>query len=109
MTHRPPEPLLSARLVDDPFSCVVALTGELDLSTRDELALVGDAVPACCRRLVLELSGLTFLDIAGARAFINLAERMDVVSLTGAPPWIARVLTLLDMEQRLTLPMSSAS
>jgi anti-anti-sigma factor len=55
---------------------VFVLLGELDLATRDllhdALSEIGEEAP---RRLVLDLSGLTFIDASGLHLLLSLAQR----------------------------------
>jgi anti-anti-sigma factor len=78
---------------------VVRLRGEIDLSNADALAEVAEgAVPNSAKGLVLDLSGVTYLDSTGLRLIFRLARRLGdrqqalrLVVPEGAR--IARVLT----------------
>jgi anti-anti-sigma factor len=53
------------------------LTGEIDQSDAAELeGLITDAVPNSVRGLVLDLSGVTYIDSAGVRLLLSLAGRL---------------------------------
>ena len=63
--------------------CVVALQGEIDLATAGGIVDVVRAVLAKsgCRRIRVDLAGVSFLDCAGVRALLdahNEAERRGV-------------------------------
>jgi anti-anti-sigma factor len=78
---------------------VVTLFGELDVVTREQFATAchtcsGDDV-------VVDLSGVTFLDSSGYRAFVEARERMSwggrTLSLRHAVGEPARLLGFLDL------------
>ena len=60
---------------------VVSLAGELDLYNAHE---VRDALLQCCaespERLVVDLSGVTFLDSSGLRALLSARKRLETAS-----------------------------
>jgi anti-anti-sigma factor len=70
-------PFLRVRVERDVGVCVLAVSGELDIATTPELvqqaAAVLDTPPV---RLVLDLSGLEFIDCAGARALAEVVDAM---------------------------------
>jgi anti-sigma B factor antagonist len=56
---------------------VGVLSGEIDQSNAMELeSLISDAVPNTVRGLVLDPSGITYIDSAGVRSLISLAGRL---------------------------------
>lgn len=58
-----------------PYAAVVALTGELDADTASHSrSLVGEHLLAGPGNLVLDLSGLTFIDSAGLAAIVATDE-----------------------------------
>ena len=57
--------------------CVVWLSGELDLAVAAEFASVATSAMDGQRELVLDLSGLEFLDSAGIRAILETASSTD--------------------------------
>ena len=72
---------------------VIAISGELDLSNvnivRRELDL---AVGESSRPLVFELSHLGFIDSSGIALLVQVATRVEHVSIRNASPLIRRVL-----------------
>jgi anti-anti-sigma factor len=69
-----------ASIVIDRYDDIVvgAVSGEIDLSNSMELeGVISDAVPNTVRGLVLDLSGLTYIDSAGVRSLISLAGRLQ--------------------------------
>jgi len=103
----------------------VALRGELDLASvplvRELMrSLVADQRRPPLRELVVDLHGLRFMDMAGLGAVLEarhaLLARSGVVWLSGASPFIRRVLTLAGLDEMINddprlsvLPSSPAS
>jgi anti-anti-sigma factor len=57
--------------------CLVRVHGEIDLSNAHEVsAEIGVAMGQDARRLVVDLSDLTYLDSAGVALLLRLAERL---------------------------------
>jgi len=89
--------------IEDRDGVVVArVTGELDLAgaprTGDEIA---DAVPTTARGLVIDFSGLAFIDSSGIAMLFAIARRLSgrrqqlrVVAPEGGP--VTRVLDIVD-------------
>jgi anti-anti-sigma regulatory factor len=89
------KPLLDLRrLADRPG---LSATGEVCLSTRSawQSALEELLVPGC--DVYLDLSGLSFIDVAGASAVARVAESLPAprrIVLSGPPPSLRRTLDL---------------
>ena len=89
--------------IDDGGDVVIAsVSGELDLagapSTGDA---IGAAVPTSARALVVDFTGLEFIDSSGIAMLFNLARRLGsrrqelhVVAVGGTP--VARVLEIVE-------------
>lgn len=98
-TIQPPQFLCDLAERDDGFG--LKLVGELDLSTVDVLRrgiedlFVSDAT---MRRLVIDLSPLTFVDSSGLACLLKVAERARregvELELTPGPPSVMRVFEL---------------
>lgn len=78
---------------------VVAVTGDLDMSTAPQLYDAGVAALEAGRiHLVLDLAGVAFCDSSGLGVFVRLKKRVDEVAgrfaLAGANP---NVQTILDI------------
>jgi anti-anti-sigma factor len=80
--------------------------GELDLTSAPELsAQLGEVAAQDPRRLVLELSGLTFIDVSGARVFKAMAEAFqnmpaECVIIARSPrPSVRKLLQMSGLEQ----------
>ena len=56
---------------------VLALAGEIDLATADELRTVLDRTFADDPDVVVDLGGVTFIDAAGIRAFLGAAAVLN--------------------------------
>lgn len=82
--------------------CVLRWSGELDISTADDLldeglaALAGDAAD-----LVIDLSEVTFLDSTTLGVLVRLrknATKADkTLTLTGVPPRVRQIMRLTDL------------
>jgi anti-sigma B factor antagonist len=66
---------LLIRLEEETDTQVVALYGELDLSTVEVLASTLRSVEATASEIVIDLSGLEFIDAAGLAELIGVTER----------------------------------
>lgn len=82
--------------------CVLAVSGELDLIAAAGFAeRAARAVDDTARRLVLDLSGLRFIDCCGARALAAVTRAVPddcSVMVHSARPIVRRVLGLLDLD-----------
>jgi anti-sigma B factor antagonist len=83
---------------------VVAVAGDLDAVTvqqfRDELMR---QVPAAGRRMVVDLSGLQFMDTSAIHVLVSVNNRVmaggGLLVLAGAQPVVARVLALAGADE----------
>jgi anti-anti-sigma factor len=74
---------------------LVCPIGELDLASAPELERVLDAVIGGSSVVIVELSGLTFVDCAGLRPLrraLREGGSLAQVRLSGARPFVQRVL-----------------
>ncbi len=86
----------------------VSLRGELDLSTadkvEDELRRVEEATDSL---LVLDLSGLTFLDSTGLRVMVTADQRARKagrgLAIVKGPETVHRVFTIRKLDERLRM------
>jgi anti-anti-sigma factor len=84
---------------------VATVTGELDLAGAPSTGeAIGAAVPTSARALVVDCSGLEFIDSSGIAMLFNLARRLGsrrqelrVVAPNGEP--VARVLEIVEFER----------
>jgi anti-anti-sigma factor len=71
---------------------LVTMSGELDIQSAPALAAVyADVITDACRRVVIDASGLTFLDGAGVRA------------IHGGPPGVEIIVRAPSPQARLVL------
>ena len=108
----PPTPhdLLAVEVVQQGRTALVALHGELDLVTISKVAeTVEDLDPGAAgvRHMVLDLRGLTFIDVVGLRELITQNEfardnHHNLAIVRGSAP-IERLLTLTGVGQQLVL------
>jgi anti-anti-sigma regulatory factor len=103
---------------------VVTLPGELDVTNdgqvQDTLVLSGDIdeetypalvealsrIPRDDAGLHVDLSEVTFCDVAGLRAIVGLAERTRPVTLRGASGTLLTVMKILGWDQQPGLVVS---
>ena len=91
---------LASLVVDQHDDIVIGvLSGEIDQSNAMELEAAADAVPNTVRGLVLDLSGLTYIDSAGVRLLLSLAGRLRCrgQNLALAAPLDSRCRRVLSM------------
>ena len=90
---------------------VVAPRGELDIATVTRVSDEIDALVAVgFGDLVLDLRGVSFMDVAGLRLAITQARRPDAtVPLIDGPPAVARIFDLAGVRQELPFLYLSTS
>lgn len=84
---------------------VARLTGELDISVAASTGQkIADAVPSSARGVVVDMSGLEFMDSSGVSMLFSLArqvgshrQQMVVVAPTGRP--VSRVLQIVEFDR----------
>ena len=82
-------------------SVTVAVIGELDIATVPRFsARMGElARRGHLREVVMDLSGLTFVDASGLRALVELRSRLEQqhagLVLDGVPPQMGRLLRII--------------
>jgi len=84
---------------------VARVTGELDLAGAPSTGeAIAEAVPTSARGLVVDFSGLEFIDSSGIAMLFNLARRLSgrrqelrVVAVDGKP--VARVLEIVEFDR----------
>jgi anti-anti-sigma factor len=84
---------------------VLALAGELDLATIDDVRARLDALQAERRAVVLDLDGLTFMDSTGIRLVLQAAQDAERTgwdfSITRGSAPVQRVFEAAGLEDRL--------
>ncbi|HSP27782.1 MAG TPA: STAS domain-containing protein [Ilumatobacteraceae bacterium] len=99
---RSPDPRLLLDVFIAPNTCVVHVTGELDLATRNQL--VSATTAGHHPEMMIDLGGLTFMDCSGYRALVasrriieGEGRSLTIKGQTGQP---ARFLDLIaELEQ----------
>jgi anti-sigma B factor antagonist len=87
---------------------VIVLAGEADLTTAAELnQLLAAQLDGGTTRLTVDLSGLRFADSAAISELIQahraITQRGGILQLTCPQPVVAKVLSLLGVDQILTI------
>ena len=100
--------MLHAAVTAGPSGPVIVLAGETDLTTAAELhQLLATQLDGGTTRLTVGLSGLRFADSAAIRELIQahraMRQRGGTLELTRPQPVVARVLSLLGVDQILTV------
>jgi anti-anti-sigma factor len=81
-------------------SLIVAIRGELDIATAPRLAARFDEfLSDGLRRIVIDVSKLTFVDVLGLRTLAELRaqaeQRMVAVRLSGVSPQLRRLMRII--------------
>jgi anti-sigma B factor antagonist len=89
-------------------TAIVRLAGELDLATAPELAEVLHGLEPECQRIILDVTGLEFIDSTGLRLAVvehdrSAADGFEFV-IAGAAGSVLRVLRLTGLD--VTLPLA---
>jgi len=75
---RPQPSHASTRVYEDGPHTIVEARGEIDLASSEELdRALRDVAARSSGRVIVDLSGVTFLDTAGLRTLVRARERMD--------------------------------
>ena len=83
---------LSVHLSFEGERTVMRLIGELDMSTAPEVIARFEELQE--RRLLLDLSALTFMDSTGLGALLKIAAKSDAVEVIHGPRQVQRVFEL---------------
>lgn len=92
-----------------PHSVLITARGAVDTTTsRDLAALVSDRLWATPERLVLDLSEVDFLGVAGVRALLHMAleaahRGTDLLVVSGPNPFVRRALRVTGADRRLSV------
>jgi anti-anti-sigma factor len=84
---------------------VARLTGELDMAVAESVGTrVAEAVPSSARGVVIDMTGLDFMDSSGVSMLFGLARRvgrhrqaLHIVAPEGKP--VARVLEIVEFDR----------
>jgi anti-sigma B factor antagonist len=98
------KPVATAFISDMDGSTILTLAGELDISTvnglRDTITTVLDRAP---EHLVVDLTGVTFMDSTGIALLLQIAERLPRTELRNPTPLIRRVLEMTGLVEALPI------
>jgi anti-sigma B factor antagonist len=91
-----------------PAGPVVRLSGEADLSTAAELSeVLTRQVASGARHLTVDVSGLSFADSASVRTLVlagrALGRQGGALEVTNPQPAVARLLSLMGVDQMITV------
>jgi anti-anti-sigma factor len=92
-----------------PHAVLVTARGDLDLATAGDLAsLLSDRLWATPERLVVDLSEVDFLGVAGIRVLLHAALQAEqggteLLVVTGTNPILRRALQVTGADRRLAL------
>ena len=84
----------------------LVLSGDIDEETYPALIEALSRIPRDNAGLQVDLSAVTFCDLAGLRAIIRLAERTTPVILHGVPRTLLTVMKILGWDQQPRLVIS---
>ena len=91
-------------LAGDDDAPVVALRGDLDIATADQLEeVVAPILRRNPARLVLELSRLEFADSSAIAQWVRWAAHVDELELRNPPELIRRVITSMGLAETLQM------
>jgi anti-sigma B factor antagonist len=93
--HSPPLGGFDVIVTAGAESVVIRPRGELDLATSGRLAAALQSTDAAALVIVLDLSGLTFIDASGLRVLIDAKQALaDRLALLPGPPTVQRLFAL---------------
>ena len=107
--RRAGEPASSGEGAEPGRSMTVAVMGELDIATAPRFAVrMGELTRSRdLREMVMDLSGLTFIDACGLRALVELRSRLEKqhvgLVLAGVPPQMGRLLRIIGPARRFRI------
>ncbi len=95
------------RIADIDGQIVVAVRGEIDLSTDQRLWRAIDEASSRSRRLVIDLSETTFIDSSGlavlVRAYRHLGQKREAVVFRAPSPTARKVLGISGLDRLVTV------
>src|SRR4051794_5203580 len=94
---------LTVELVDD----ILRVRGEVDSVTAPELSAQASRLADCTPNIVIDCSGVTFIDSAGLNALIDVHQhaqsRGGGVTVRNPSDLVTRLLSLTGLEEILTI------
>jgi anti-anti-sigma factor len=91
-------------LADDTQTAIIAVRGDLDIATTDQLEdAVGPILRRNPTRLVLDLSALEFADSSAIAQWVRWAATVHELELRNPPELIRRVITSMGLAGTLQM------
>jgi anti-sigma B factor antagonist len=99
---------IEASTLGDGRAMLVAVSGELDLSTCDQLKPAADDAVFGGRPLILDLSGCTFIDSSGLRLVLQIAnglaeEEVPIAVVAAGESSVRKLFSLTAIDQTIPL------
>ena len=96
-------PALRTRTTFDLGGAVVSVSGELDVSTADELAhTLAEIADRHPRAVIVDLAGLDFIDSSGLTVLVRARQQLDAQGgtlwLSSPTPSVLRVLEIVGLD-----------
>ena len=83
-------------------SFVLALEGELDLSTTDELQRALEmTIAAVTGTLIIDIARLRFADSSAIALWVSWSQRVPKLEIRNPPPMILRVIQAMGLTKKL--------
>ena len=100
----PPEPRATASFSDETGRFVLRLSGELDLSTIQEVRSAADElIDDAPESVVVDLAEVTFMDSSGIALLLRIAGRVPRTELRNPSPMVRRVLEMTGLTEMLPI------
>jgi anti-anti-sigma factor len=104
MADLDPDGVAVASVQDENGTPVVYLSGELDLTSAGQLSTAIDAALASHPdRLVLDASGLSFMDSSGIVLLVSATQRVQEVQVRDPSPIVRRLIELTGLTKVLRI------
>lgn len=104
MADLDPDGVAVASVQDENGTPVVYLSGELDLTSAGQLSAAIDAALASHPdRLVLDASGLSFMDSSGIVLLVSATQRVQEVQVRDPSPIVRRLIELTGLTKVLRI------
>jgi anti-anti-sigma factor len=93
-----------ASVLEENGTPVVYLSGELDLTSAGQFSTAIDAALGMCPdRLILDASGLSFMDSSGIVLLVTATQRVQEVQVRDPSPIVRRLIELTGLSKVLRI------